>query len=162
MQHRDHCPPSPFLRPGGYGLRSDPLPGFAGAQDRRPGPSSATGWLGTARCVRDPAPSPGGAHGQGRQAGIRAGPAASGEFRSRGSPRRGEGCPAPGCDRLRCGQAPGVVSHRAAAAQTRPGYLSLSATGQRGDHGGRQLYELVARGGGEVIRPDRDALGGAS
>ena len=28
-------------------------------------------------------------------------------------------------------------------AQTRPGYLSLPASGQRGDHGRRQLYELV-------------------
>ena len=29
--------------------------------------------------------------------------------------------------------------------QTRPGYLSLSASGQRGDHGRRQLYELVGK-----------------
>ena len=32
---------------------------------------------------------------------------------------------------------------RATPAQTRPGYLSLPASGQRGDHGRRQLYELV-------------------
>ena len=43
----------------------------------------------------NPAPSPGGAHGQGRQAGIRPGPSASGDFRSRGASRRGEGRPAP-------------------------------------------------------------------
>ena len=35
------------------------------------------------------------------------------------------------------------VPYRATPAQTRPGYLSLPASGQRGDHGRRQLYELV-------------------
>ncbi len=93
--------------------------------------------------LRDPAPSPGGAHGQGRQAGIRPGPAASGDLRSRGAPRCGAGCPAPGRDRLRRRKTPCAVPYRATSAQTRPGYLSLSATGQRGDHGRRQLYELV-------------------
>ena len=37
-----------------------------------------------ARTGRNPAPSPGGAHGQGRQAGIRPGPSACGDLRSRG------------------------------------------------------------------------------
>ena len=37
----------------------------------------------------------------------------------------------------------GAVPYRATPAQTRPGYLSLPASGQRGDHGRRQLYELV-------------------
>ena len=32
LRRRDHCPTPPFLRPGRYGLRSDPLPAFAGAQ----------------------------------------------------------------------------------------------------------------------------------
>ena len=36
-----HCPTPPFLRPGRYGLRSDPLPAFAGAQDRCPGSGRA-------------------------------------------------------------------------------------------------------------------------
>ena len=36
-----------------------------------------------------------------------------------------------------------AVPYRATPAQTRPGYLSLPASGQRGDHGRRQLYELV-------------------
>ena len=36
-------------------------------------------------------------------------------------------------------------------AQTRPGYLSLPASGQRGDHGRRQLYELV---GGRRVMTD--------
>ena len=71
------------------------------------------------------------------------GPSASGDLRSRGASRRGEGRPAPGCDRLRRRQAPGAVPHRAPPAQTRPGYLSLPAPGQRGDHGRRQLYEPV-------------------
>ena len=81
--------------------------------------------------------------GQGRQAGIRPGPSASGDLRSRGASRRGEGRPAPGCDRLRRRQTPCAVPYRATPAQTRPGYLSLPASGQRGDHGRRQLYELV-------------------
>ena len=51
--------------------------------------------------------------------------------------------PAPGCDRLRRRQTPCAVPYRATPAQTRPGYLSLPASGQRGDHGHRQLYELV-------------------
>ena len=38
---------------------------------------------------------------------------------------------------------PCAVPYRATPAQTRPGYLSLPASGQRGDHGRRQLYELV-------------------
>ena len=38
---------------------------------------------------------------------------------------------------------PATVPYRATPAQTRPGYLSLPASGQRGDHGRRQLYELV-------------------
>ena len=84
-----------------------------------------------------------GAHGQGRQAGIRPGPSACGDLRSRGASRRGEGRPAPGCDRLRRRQTPCAVPYRATPAQTRPGYLSLPASGQRGDHGRRQLYELV-------------------
>ena len=49
----------------------------------------------------------------------------------------------PGCDRLRRRQTPCAVPDRATPAQTRPGYLSLPASGQRGDHGRRQLYELV-------------------
>ena len=40
-------------------------------------------------------------------------------------------------------QTPCAVPYRATPAQTRPGYLSLPASGQRGDHGRRQLYELV-------------------
>ena len=71
------------------------------------------------------------------------GPSASGDLRSRGASRRGEGRPAPGCDRLRRRQTPCAVPYRATPAQTRPGYLSLPASGQRGDHGRRQLYELV-------------------
>ena len=70
-------------------------------------------------------------------------PSASGDLRSRGASRRGEGRPAPGCDRLRRRQTPCAVPYRATPAQTRPGYLSLPASGQRGDHGRRQLYELV-------------------
>ena len=66
-----------------------------------------------------------------------------GDLRSRGASRRGEGRPAPGCDRLRRRQTPCAVPYRATPAQTRPGYLSLPASGQRGDHGRRQLYELV-------------------
>ena len=46
-------------------------------------------------------------------------------------------------DRLRRRQTPCAVPYRATPAQTRPGYLSLPASGQRGDHGRRQLYELV-------------------
>ena len=99
--------------------------------------------LGTARRVPGPAPSAGGAHGQVRQAGIRPGPAASGDLRSRSASRRGEGRPAARGNRLRCRQAPGAVPHRAPPAQTRSGCLSLPAPGQRGDHGGRQLYEPV-------------------
>ena len=64
-------------------------------------------------------------------------------FDLEGASRRGEGRPAPGCDRLRRRQTPCVVPYRATPAQTRPGYLSLPASGQRGDHGRRQLYELV-------------------
>ena len=71
------------------------------------------------------------------------GPSACGDLRSRGASRRGEGRPAPGCDRLRRRQTPCAVPYRATPAQTRPGYLSLPASGQRGDHGRRQLYELV-------------------
>ena len=70
-------------------------------------------------------------------------PSACGDLRSRGASRRGEGRPAPGCDRLRRRQTPCAVPYRATPAQTRPGYLSLPASGQRGDHGRRQLYELV-------------------
>ena len=44
---------------------------------------------------------------------------------------------------LRRRQTPCAVPYRATPAQTRPGYLSLPASGQRGDHGRRQLYELV-------------------
>ena len=74
---------------------------------------------------------------------IRPGPSASGDLRSRGASRRGEGRPAPGRDRLRRRQTPCAVPYRATPAQTRPGYLSLPASGQRGDHGRRQLYGLV-------------------
>ena len=48
LRRRDHCPTPPFLRPGRYGLRSDPLPGFAGAQDRCPGSGRAASRMGTA------------------------------------------------------------------------------------------------------------------
>ena len=48
LRRRDHCPTPPFLRPGRYGLRSDPLPAFAGAQDRRPGSGRAASRMGTA------------------------------------------------------------------------------------------------------------------
>ena len=44
-----------------------------------------------------------------------------------------------------------AVPYRATPAQTRPGYLSLPASGQRGDHGRRQLYELV---GGRRVMTD--------
>ncbi len=44
----DHCPTPPFLRPGRHGLRSDPLPAFAGAQDRCPGSGRAASRMGTA------------------------------------------------------------------------------------------------------------------
>ena len=81
--------------------------------------------------------------GKAGKRGIRPGPSASGDLRSRGASRRGEGRPAPGCDRLRRRQTPCAVPYRATPAQTRPGYLSLPASGQRGDHGRRQLYELV-------------------
>ena len=67
----------------------------------------------------------------------------AGDLRSRGASRRGEGRPAARCDRLRRRQAPGAVPHRAPPAQTRSGCLSLPASGQRGDHGRRQLYEPV-------------------
>ena len=81
--------------------------------------------------------------GKAGKRGIRPGPSASGDLRSRGASRRGEGRPAPGCDRLRRRQTPCAVPYRATPAQTQPGYLSLPASGQRGDHGRRQLYELV-------------------
>ena len=48
LRRRDHCPTPPFLRPGRYGLRSDPLPAFAGAQDRCPGSGRAASRMGTA------------------------------------------------------------------------------------------------------------------
>ena len=54
-----------------------------------------------------------------------------------------KGRPAARRNRLRRRQAPGAVPYRAPPAQTRSGYLSLPASGQRGDHGDRQLYEPV-------------------
>ena len=69
----------------------------------------------------------------------------AGDLRSRGASRRGEGRPAPGCDRLRRRQTPCAVPYRATCP---PKTLDLDiypvpASGQRGDHDRRQLYELV-------------------
>ena len=143
LRRRDHCPTPPFLRPGRYGLRSDPLPGFAGAQDRCPGSGrAASRWE-----LPDAFPT------LRRLLEARMGKAGKREYVQvlrlvetfdlevlHGAVKD----VAPGCDRLRRRQTPCAVPSRATPAQTRPGY-PLPASGQRGDHGRRQLGLL---GGG--------------
>ena len=94
------------------------------------------------QCLPNPAPSPGGAHGQGRQAGIRPGPRLVETFDLEvlhGAVK----------DALRLGAIGyDAVKHLgcAVSSDARPNstwILSLPASGQRGDHGRRQLYELV-------------------
>ena len=101
LRRRDHCPTPPFLRPGRYGLRSDPLGlPLTGAQDRCPGsrPRRLAGWE-----LPDAFPT------LRRLLEARMGKAGKRRIRHRSfglwrpsivevHSRRGEGRPAPGCD----------------------------------------------------------------
>ena len=88
---------------------------------------------------------------------VRPGPSASGDLRSRGASRRGEGRPAPGCDRLRRRQTSGAVPYRATPAQTRPGYLSLPASGGATQAAIRAGYsEKTARSQGQRLLTNVD------
>ena len=129
---RASCPTPPFLRPGRYGFRSD-LEHKIGALDQA---APLAGWelpdaFPTLRCLLE----------------ARMGKAGKREYaRSFGLWRPSKvlhGAVKDALDRLRRRQTPCAVPYRATPAQTRPGYLSLPASGQRGDHGRRQLYELV-------------------
>ena len=109
------------------------------------GPGRAAGGLGPAGGLRHAAPSDGGAHGQGRQAGVRPGPASPGEL----PPRRGRGgdrrCAEARRDRLRRRQAPSAVPDRTTAATARPRCLSLSSKSPGRDDVGQELHEPAAR-----------------
>ena len=139
LRRRDHRPASALLRARGLRLRPAALPGAARAEDRRPRPGGAAGRLGPARGVRHAAPPARGPHGQARQARVRPGPAAAGDLPARGRGRRRQRGHRPRRDRLRCGQAPGAVPDRAAAAAARPDGLSLPAAGDGGDDLGQGL-----------------------
>ena len=80
------------LRAGRLRLRPAALPGSARAQDRRTRPGSAVGRLGSARGVHDATPPARGAHGQARQARVRAGAATAGSLRDRGCRGRRSRC----------------------------------------------------------------------
>ena len=98
----------------GVHLRSAALSGAAGAEDRRSRSGGTTAGLGVARSIRDAARPAGGAHGQGRQAGIRSGSAAARELSARG--RRGRRAPGAPAGDDRCHQASGAVPDRVPAA----------------------------------------------
>src|SRR6266567_7026979 len=94
----------------------------------------AIGRMGPARGVHDSPPPARGAHGQARQARVRAGVAAAGSVPDRGCRGRRARCDRPRRDRLRRSEASGAVSDRAPADQARHDGVSLPAERQRGDH----------------------------
>ena len=101
--------------------------------------------LAAARGVRHLAPPARGAHGQTRQARVRAGAAPDGGVQDRG----GDGCRArrhrARRHRLRCREASGAVPDRAPAAAPRHDDLSLSAKADGRDDLGPGLYGPAAR-----------------
>ena len=151
LRRRDHCPTPPFLRPGRYGLRSDPLPGFAGASKIGALDQAAplAGWelpdaFPTLRRLLEAIAW------AGRQAGIRPGPSPlRRDLRSRGASRRGRRTRwAPGCDRLS-----DAVKHLVPCRierRARPNSTWIIPSGQRGDHRPplQNVYEPCLLGGG--------------
>ena len=102
--------------------------------------------LGSARGVHDAAPPARGAHGQARQARVRAGAAAAGSVPARGCRGRRARCDRPRRDRLRCGEASAAVPDRAPAAAARHDGVSLPAARQRRDHLDPELPGSAHRG----------------
>ena len=103
--------------------------------------------LGAAGGVRDTAPPARGAHGQARQARVRAGAAADGGVQGRGCRGRRARCHRSRRDRLRRGEASGAVPDRATAAPARHDGVSLPAACQRGDNLGQDIHGSAHRGG---------------
>ena len=134
---RGSRPSPPLLRAGRLRVRSAALSRLARAQGRRARPGSAAAGLESAEGVRDVAPVAGGAAVVEepvcrRQARVRAGPAPDGDVPDGCRARCGPGCATARGDRLRGGEAPGPLPHRAPAAQARSRPLPLPAAGRGG------------------------------
>ena len=162
MRRRDRLPDSPAHdREALSGLRSDPLPAFAGAQDQRPDQAAPlAGWeLPDAFPTLQPSPEGG------------TGKAASGNTsrsfgfwrrwdRSRGASRRGEGRPAP---EVRTATRPSNTLCCAVSQRPRPNSSWISIPTCLGPtwrpRPCRQLYELV---GSRRVMTGRRSVAGPS